>query len=203
MLTEQEKAEGWISLFDGGTLEGWDMTGKPEGWTVDDGAILCTVQGGAYLHTLERFGDFILKTEFKIDPGVNSGIFVRWGDLADPVQTGIEVQVLDTHGKEPATTHDCGAIYDLVPPTRNVCKPAGEWNDTVVTCNGSLISVEMNGEQIAEMDVDEWTTPQQNLDGTPNKFTTALKDFPREGHIGLQDHGGKVWYRNIELKKLS
>ena len=202
MLTDQEKEQGWISLFDGETLGGWAPLGSPEGWAVDDGCILCTVQGGQYLYTLAQFDDFVLKIDFKIAPKTNSGIFLRWKDLNDPVQTGIEIQVLDTHAKEPADAHDCGAIYDLVPPTRNVCKAAGEWNTTVITCDGSTISVEMNEEKIAEMDLDEWTTPNQNLDGTPNKFSTALKDFPRCGHIGLQDHGGKVWYRNAKVKKL-
>ena len=202
MLTQREKEEGWISLFDGKTLNGWGATGDPKGWTVDDGCILCTVQGGQYLYTKEQFADFVLAIDFRTEPKVNSGIFLRWGDLKDAVHTGIEIQILDTHGKTPTTTHDCGAIYDLVAPTRNTCKPAGEWNHAVITCNKSMLSVELNGEKIAEMDVDRWTTAGLNPDGTKNKFRYALKDFPRRGHIGLQDHGGRIWFRNIKLKQL-
>jgi hypothetical protein len=202
MLTEKEKSEGWISLFDGETLTGWAATGSDEGWCVDDGAILCTVQRGGYLYTLEQYEDFVLSIDFKIDQGVNSGVFVRWSDLKDPVNTGIEMQVLDTYGRENPGTHDCGAIYDLVAPSKQTCKPDGEWNTAVITCNESLITVELNGEEIAEMDVDRWTTPGKNPDGTKNKYKYAWKDMPRKGHIGLQDHGGKVWYRNIKLKKL-
>jgi hypothetical protein len=202
MLTGPEKAEGWISLFDGKTLNGWGTTGDWKGWKVDDGAILCTVQGGQYLYTREQFGNFILALDFKTDPKTNSGIFLRWGELSDPVQTGIEIQILDTYGKTPAGKHDCGAIYDLVAPTRNACKPAGEWNHTVITCNRNIISVELNGEKVAEMDVDRWTTPGMNPDGTKNKFKNAIRDFPRRGHIGLQDHGGRIWFRNIKLKRL-
>jgi hypothetical protein len=202
MSTEKEKAEGWISLFDGKTLKGWAATGSDEGWTVDDDAILCTVKGGGYLYTLEQYENFVLSIDFKIDAGVNSGVFFRWSDLKDPVNTGIEMQVLDTYGREKPGKHDCGAIYDLVAPGKQACKPAGEWNTAVITCNSNLITVQLNGEKIAEMDVDKWTTAGMNPDGTKNKFQYAWKDMPRKGHIGLQDHGGKVWFRNIKLKSL-
>ena len=202
MLTEKEKAEGWISLFDGKTLTGWAATGSDEGWTVDDGAILCTVKGGGYLYTLEQYENFVLSVDFKIDTGVNSGIFFRWSDLNDAVHTGIEIQILDTYGRENPGKHDCGAIYELVAPSKQTCKPAGEWNTNAIACNENLTTVELNGEKIAEMDVDQWTTPGMNPDGTKNKFKYAWKDMPRKGHIGLQDHGGKVWFRNIKLKPL-
>ena len=195
-------SEEWISLFDCETLNGWGATGSMDGWTVDDGAILCTVQGGQYLYTEDQFDNFVLEIDYKIEPDCNSGIFLRWGDLNDPVQTGIEIQVLDTYAKEPPNRHDCGAIYDLVAPTKQTMKPAGEWNNHVITCHDSILSVELNGESIVEMDVDEWTESGKNPDGTPNKFSTPLKDFPRKGHIGLQDHGGKVWYRNVRVKRL-
>src|ERR1044071_4155020 len=95
-LTEAEKAEGWKLLFDGQSLAGWGTTGKPEGWAVEDGAIACTVQGGKYLYSKEQFEDFTLSAEFKFEPKTNSGIFFRWSDLSDPVDSGIEMQVLDT-----------------------------------------------------------------------------------------------------------
>jgi len=202
MLSDKEKAEGWISLFDGKTLTGWAATGKDEGWTVDDGAILCTVKGGGYLYTPEQFGDVVLSIDFKIDKGVNSGIFFRWSDLKDAVHTGIEIQILDTYGREPTGTHDCGAIYDMLAPSKQACKPAGEWNNVLLTCDDNLITLDMNGERIIEMDIDKWDTPHKNPDGSRNKFKYAWKDMQREGHIGLQDHGGKVWFRNIKVKPL-
>lgn len=202
MLTEKEKAEGWISLFDGETLDGWAATGNDEGWTVDDGSILCTVQGGGYLYTLEQFENFVLSVDFKIDEGVNSGIFFYWSDLNDPVHTGIEIQILDSYGDDNPGKHHCGAIYDMVAPSKNVCKPAGEWNNTTITAKDSMVTVEHNGEKIAEMDMNKWSEPGMNPDGTKNKFKYAWKDMPRKGHIGLQDHGGKVWFRNIRIKSL-
>ena len=202
MLSEKEKSEGWISLFDGETLNGWGSTGNAEGWVIDDGSILCTVQGGKYLYTEEHYDNFTLSLEYKTDPKVNSGIFVRWADLEDAVQSGLEIQILDTHGKEPTDSHDCGALYDALGPTRNTCKPAGEWNEMIITCDGSIIAVSLNGEEIVRADVDEWDTAHQNPDGSRNKFGIPLKNFPRSGHIGIQDHGGKIWCRNIKVKPL-
>ncbi len=202
MLTEKERAEGWVSLFDGETLNGWGTTGDPDGWVVDSGSILCTVQGGRYLYTEEHYDNFVLSLEFKTEPKVNSGIFVRWADLADAVQSGLEIQILDTHGKEPADNHDCGALYDALAPTRNTCKPAGEWNEMRITCDGSLIAVSLNGEEIVRADLDDWDTAHQNPDGSRNKFGIPLKSFPRRGHIGIQDHGGKIWCRSLKVKPL-
>ena len=200
-LTPAEKAAGWKLLFDGKTLNGWKATGDSKGWAVEDGAIANLVKGG-YLATVDRFDNFALSLEFKVEPHANSGIFFRWADLGDPVQTGIEMQILDSYGVEKPGKHDCGAIYDCLAPTKNACKPAGEWNKVVLTCRGNLIWIDMNGKRIVYMNLDLWTTPHENADGSRNKFKTAYKDMPREGHIGLQDHGRKVWFRNVKIKPL-
>jgi len=202
MLTEKEKKEGWVSLFDGKTLTGWAATGNPKGWTVDDGCIFCAAQGGGYLYTLEQFENFILSVDFKIEKNVNSGIFVRWSNLKDPVHTGIEIQILDSYGKGEPGKHHCGAIYDMVAPSKDACKPAGEWNNTTITANHKMISVEHNGEKIAKMDINKWSEPGKNPDGTKNKFKYAWKDMPTKGHIGLQDHGGRIWFRDIKIRTL-
>jgi len=201
-LTPAEKAAGWVSLFDGRTLDGWAATGSDEGWTVEDNAIMCTVRGGGYLYTLNQYENFLLSIDFRIEEGVNSGIFVRWSDLQDPVNTGIEVQVLDSYGRGNPGKHDCGAIYDLVAPAKQACRPAGEWNHVLITCDQDIISVELNNEPVVEMDVALWNKPGRNPDGTKNKYKYAWSELPRQGHIGLQDHGGRVWYRNIAVKEL-
>ncbi|HEU4389376.1 MAG TPA: DUF1080 domain-containing protein [Blastocatellia bacterium] len=185
-LSYRSRSEtGWRQLFDGKSLKGWAATGNNEGWAVEDGAIACLVKGGDYLYTTEEFENFTLSAEFKVASGTNSGIFVRWSDLKDPVNTGIEVQVLDSYGK-PADKHACGAIYDIIAPARQTCKPAGEWNKVLITCNRSLVAVELNDQKIAQMDLDQWTAAGMNPDGTRNKFTRAYKDLPRKGHIGLR-----------------
>ena len=192
----------WISLFDGQTLDGWSTTGKAEGWVVEDGSIACLVQGGKYLYTLEQYENFVLSIDFKIAEKTNSGIFFRWSDLNDPVHTGIEIQVFDSYGQEILDTHTCGAIYDMVAPSSNPSKPAGEWNNIIITSVPNRIRIEKNGIQIAEMDVDQWNEAGKNADGSKNKFKYAWKDMPQSGHIGLQDHGGNVWFREVKIKLL-
>ncbi|MBN2449326.1 MAG: DUF1080 domain-containing protein [Lentisphaeria bacterium] len=194
-----ETAGEWKALFDGTSLDAW--TCKPGGWTIEDGAVALQPKGG-YLWSKERFGDFVLDLEFKVDSGTNSGIFIRTDRTNDPVQTGIEVQVFDSHGKPTGNKHMCGAIYDCLSPSANPMKPAGEWNHMVITCQANVIRIVLNETPIIDMDLDQWTTPNQNPDGSKNKFKTAYKDMPRAGHIGFQDHGKPVWYRNIRIRPL-
>lgn len=201
-LTAKEKGDGWKLLFDGQTLNGWKTTGKAEGWVVEDGALACRAMGGGYLYTEAQYGDFVLSTDYKVAKGTNSGIFFRWSDLKDPVNTGIEMQVFDSYGKASPGKHDDGAIYDIIPPAKNMSKPAGEWNHAVVTCKNNQVAIELNGAKVAEMDLDRWTEAGKNPDGTSNKFKRAYKELPRRGYIGFQDHGGQVWFRNVKIREL-
>lgn len=202
-LTDQEKQQGFSLLFDGKTLDGWDCTeAGSKGWALDNGAILHNLQGGGYLYTKERFGDFELKIDFMVDHGTNSGVFFRWDRLGNPVQTGIEMQVLDSAGHNPPDKHDCGAIYDVLAPSENAMKPALEWNTAIIKCRDSFVSVTLNGKSIIRTDLSKYKQPHRNIDGTRNKFRTPYADMPREGYIGLQSHTGKVWYKNIRVRKL-
>lgn len=190
--------DGWIDLFNGQDLTGW--IAKPGSWTVEDGIL--TRKGGGDIWSEQTFGDFTLDVEFKLDAGTNSGVFLRTANIEDCVQTGIEMQVLDSYGKPQPDKHDCGAIYDCLAPSKNMVKPAGEWNHVSITCRGSRIQVEMNGQPIIDMDLDRWTEAGKNPDGSPNKYQTAYKDMPRRGRIGFQDHGKPVWYRNVRVRPL-
>lgn len=201
-LTEEERRDGWQLLFDGATLDGWKVTGNPESWKVQGGAIACHAKKGGYLHTLEEYDDFALSLEYKVAKGTNSGVFFRWSNLKDPVHTGIEIQVLDSHGRATPGTHDDGAIYDLVAPSKNMSRPAGEWNRLVITAVDNRVEVAHNGEKVAEMDLNLYTEAGKNPDGSKNKFKYAFKELPRRGYIGFQDHGGGAWFREIKLKPL-
>jgi hypothetical protein len=204
-LTEQEKKDGWVLLFDGSTTKGW-MTPKEKPLPASH------VQEGSlnphpcdYMLTHEKVWDnFKLSLDFKISPGCNSGIFIRTFPLAprpgkDVGFNGLEVAVDDT---KTADYHDTGAIYDLSKPTKNAMRPAGEWNHIVITCNKNLIEIELNGEQVNRLDLDQWPEKYKRPDGTDHKFDVAFKDHPRKGHIGLQDHGNNCWYKNIKLLPL-
>ncbi len=197
----QARAPGsaWRQLFNGRDLAGWKCS--PGSWLVEDGALLR--KGGGDIWTEDLYGDFVLELEFKFAPQANSGIFFRTGDLADPVQTGIELQVLDSHGKTQPGKHDCGAIYDIMAPRVNAVRKPGEWNHVVLVCHGSFIAAAMNGERIISLDLNDWTQPRRNPDGSENKFRTAYREMPRIGHVGFQDHGTAVSYRNIRLKPLA
>ena len=200
----QTDAEGFTVLFNGKDLSNWQPATN---WTVEDGVIALkgrtdrAEHNDNYLWTPHPYGDFILELEFKVTRGTNSGIFIRTSDLYDPVYTGIEVQVTGPAPGRRLTKNSIGGLYDLVAAKANPLKPDG-WNRYVITCRGSRISIEMNGQLVTEADLDQWPEVGKNPDGTPNKFDRALKDFARTGYIGLQDHGSPVWYRNIRVKRL-
>jgi hypothetical protein len=144
----------------------------------------------------------VLSLDFKISGGCNSGVFFRTYSLTprqgrDVGFNGIEIAIDDTRG---AGYHDTGALYDLVKPTRNAMKPAGQWNHLVLTSDKNLITVELNGEVVTGMDTDEWPEKFRRPDGSPHKFDVAYKDHPRQGYVGLQDHGADCWFKNIKLK---
>lgn len=193
--------DGWKVLFDGKSLDAWNQKATG-GWTIDAEGNLAWQKGCGYIWTKEQFGNFVLDLEFKVSPKANSGIFIRTAKTGDPVQTGIEVQILDSVGQEKPGKHACCAIYDVLAPSKNAEKPVGEWNHVTITCNDNKIEVVLNGEKVIDMDLDQWTEPGKNPDGSKNKFKTAYKDMPRKGYIGFQDHGNPVWYRNIKIKEL-
>jgi hypothetical protein len=204
-LTDQEKQAGWRLLFDGKTTAGW-MTIKREPVperNVQDGSL--NPHPCNYMLVYDKpLDDFVLAMDFKLSPKCNSGIFLRTWPLTprtgrDIGYNGIEVAVDDT---QTADFHDTGAIYDLVKPTKNAMKPAGEWNHIEITCDDNRIMIVLNGEKVTHMDLDEWTEINKRPDGTPHKFDVAYRDHPRKGYIGIQDHGGDCWYRNIKLKSI-
>ena len=201
-LTAREKQDGWVLLFDGKSPAGWETGGKPLPAANIEGGAINPHKAGAYVtYYNEPFDDFLLSCDFKVSPGANSGIFIRTGNREDPVQSGFEIQIFDSAGKQPGK-HSCGALYDAVAPSAEVSKKAGEWNHIEITADRNLIKVVLNGKPVVDANLDRWTEAGKNPDGTANKFKTALKDFPRKGYIGLQDHNAPVWFRNIKVKKL-
>ncbi|MBC8354004.1 MAG: DUF1080 domain-containing protein [Planctomycetes bacterium] len=204
-LTDKERSEGWILLFDGAATTGW-MTPKSQrlhSKHVQDGSL--NPHPCDYMLVHEKVWDnFQLALDFKISPNCNSGIFIRTFPLQprpgkDVGFNGIEIAVDDTKTNG---LHDTGAIYDLVTPTKNAMKPVGDWNHIVVTCDHNRISVALNGDLVTQMDLDEWTEPNVRPDGSQHKFDIAYKVHPRKGYIGLQDHGSDCWYKNIKMRPL-
>lgn len=203
MLSSTEKAAGWQLLFDGQTFKGWGFTeSATETWAVQNNAMHFTGKGGAYAYTEQTFGNFEFKADFMVEKDTNSGIFFRWANLGDPVQTGFEMQVLDSAAKDVPDKHDCGALYDAKAPNSNTMKPAGQWNTADIKCLNSWVVISLNGKVVVSADLNNWATPHLNPDGTPNKYDAALKDWARAGHIGFQAHGHPVWYKNVMVRAL-
>ena len=205
VLTPGEKSAGWRLLFDGKTTADW-MTSdqKPPRTPVDQNSLNPHKSGHYMLVHTQQWSDFVLSLDFKISKGCNSGVFVRTSSLTprpgkDVGYNGIEIAIDDTPG---AGYHDAGAIYDLVKPSKNAMRPVSEWNHMVVTCNNNLIRVELNGDVVSTMDLDQFTAPNKRPDGSSHKFDVAWKDHPRKGYIGLQDHGSPCWFKNIKLREL-
>ena len=193
IASSAEKDDGFVPLFNGKDLTGWKTTGN---WMVEkDGTVTLKPRPGeegwqrydAYLTTERTYRDFILDLEFRILEEGNSGVFLRVGDPSSQVNTGFEVQILDTHGKEQVTNHDCGGVISAAAPSKNMAKPAGEWNHYVITCQGPQVKVVFNGERVIDLDLRQ----------------SPLQDRPLQGHIGFQDEAKRVWYRNVRIKELS
>jgi len=176
---------------------------KTGSWVFDENGVLTAKGGeghGLDIWTKDRYGNFVLDIEFKVEKATNSGVFIRTGSIQNWINTTIEVQI---HETTDGTPHgQCGAIYDCLSPSKSAVKGGGEWNHYVITCLDNKIYVELNGQQIIDMDLNQWKEAHKNPDGTPNKFTTAYKDMPRVGHIGLQYHGMPIWYKNLKIKSL-
>ena len=205
-LSDSEKKDGWLLLFDGKTTAGWMNSDRTTPRTpVQDGALNPHRAGHYMLVHTQQWENFRLSLDFKISQGCNSGIFVRTSSLTprpgkDVGFNGIEIAIDDT---KTAGYHDTGAIYDLVKPSRNAMKPVGEWNHLEVSCLGNRIEVVLNGEAVTRADLDLFVEPNKRPDGSAHKFDIAYKEHPLTGYIGLQDHGAPCWFKNLKLKPIT
>lgn len=195
--------DGFVALFDGKSLDGWftHPDNTRETWVADpETGVLGRNLRNGYIWSEKKYGDFILDLEYKLTRHCNSGVFFR-SDPNNPVQGGFEVQLLDSQGRD-LGKNDHGAIYDAVAPSSKPAGKVGDWDQLRIRVKGDIVRVWVNGTLVSEADLSKWTTPQQNPDGSKNKFKTALSDLPKIGHIGFQDHGHNVSFRNIFLKEL-
>ena len=204
-LTAQEKAAGWKLLFDGTSLAGWrayqSMT-PPAGWRASGGELIREAEGGD-LMTVEQFGDFELRLEWKISKNGNSGVMFRATTEGEfPYSTGPEFQVLDNaghkDGENPLTS--AGSNYAVHAPVKDVTKPVGEWNSIRLLAKGPHVEHWMNGVKLLEYEIG---SPDWEARVQASKFATMPGyGRARSGYIVLQDHGALVTYRNIKIRPL-
>ncbi len=189
-------------LFNGKDLTGW--VAEEGTWVAEPDGVL-QARSGKNIWTEEAFEDFILDLEFKVTKGTNSGVFLRNLDNKKWKHHGMEIQIQDSYGREPGK-HSCGALYDCLAPAGNMVYPPGQWNHLRIIAKKNLLDVVMNGERILTADLDLWTRPHLNPDGTKNKFPVAFKDVHRRaGYIGFQgrhNDNQPIWYRNIKITPL-
>ena len=173
---------------------------EESGWAFEEGELVARGKGDIWTKT--RYKDFILALEFKCEPDTNSGVFLRCGDLEDWLHTTIEVQILQNNEEYENPKWHCGGIFDCLEPMKQMVREPGEWNAYLIIARDNLLWVLLNQELVISMDLDRWTEPHKNPDGTRNKFRNALKDMPRVGHIGLQYHGQAIRFRNLMIQPL-
>ena len=200
-LSAEEIKEGFVSLFDGKTLDGWQ--GATKTYKVENGVLVCKKHGederitNQNLFTTKQFDDFVLRFEYKLEPGGNNGVAVRTPLEGRPSRMGIEVQLLDDYAeryKNLAPHQYNGSIYLLAPAKRGHLNRAGEWNRAEIMFNGRHAKVTLNGEVIVDVNLDK-------LDY--KKYLDLSKGRTRKrGYIGLLGHGSRVEFRNIRIKEL-
>lgn len=204
-LTEEQKQQGWQLLFDGQSPELWrgfKSEEFPVGWQVVEGTLHRADKAGDII-TKETFENFELSLDWKVAGPGNSGVFFGVSEEEDAVwKTGPEYQILnnDVHkdGQNPLTR--AGSNYALYPPSKDMTKPVGEWNQTRIVKNGNQVEHWLNGEKIVEYELysDDWE--KRVAESKFSKFANFGR--VKKGHIALQDHNDPVWYRNIMIKPL-
>ncbi|GAB3936559.1 3-keto-disaccharide hydrolase [Larkinella terrae] len=199
----------WITLFDGKSLAGWHSYLKPDvspKWKVEDGCIVLTEKGAGDLLTDNEYEDFELELEWKISEGGNSGIIYHVNEAPEfktADVTGLEMQVLDNErhpNAKQGADRTAGSLFDLYAPTDSLaCRPAGQWNKARIVVKQRKAEHYLNNRKIVEYALDgpEW---DHRISDSKFKNWTSLGKFPR-GHIALQDHGDRVWYRRIRIRE--
>jgi len=195
-LEKQVGKEGYKSVFNGKDFEGWG--GPIENYEVKDGAIVCKPHKGGTIHTNEEFSDFEVKVEFKLPPGGNNGLAIRYPGTGDTAYVGMcELQILDDTDPKYSKLDPrqyCCSIYGSVPAKTGYLRPLGDWNFEHAIINGHTIKVELNGYTVVDADV---STVKEFMHNSkhPGLMRTS-------GSFGFAGHSDPVQFRNIEIKKL-
>jgi hypothetical protein len=203
LTTAAVRAEDAVELFNGKDLDGWVVEGPVDYqdngvtrpiWTVHDGLIACAGNGYGFLrHDKHQYADFALHVEYRMAPQCNSGIGIRTvpydekhSEATRPAEACYEIQLLDDTGKPP-TKYSSGSLYRYVAPKVNAVKPSPEWNVVDVECVGPRIKIIINDQEVISVD-------QTTIEKTKNK--------PLKGYVCLQNHGGKIEFRNLRIREI-
>lgn len=194
-VTPEESKEGFVSLFDGCTLDGWQ--GDVKGYMIEDSTMIC--KPGGHLYTDKEYANFILRFEFKLPPGGNNGVSIRTplDSNLPSAYSGMEIQILDDDDPKYKELQPCqfhGSIYGVVAAKRGALKPVGQWNSEEIVADGGHIKITVNGKVVVDADI--------------SKIDKTLDDHEHpglhnaKGYIGWAGHGDPVAFRNVRIKEL-
>lgn len=187
--------EGFTSIFDGKSLDGWKATGKKEVWAAEDGKIVCKGGGGGWLLTEKEYGDFEFRCEYRWDKkGGNSGVALRAPFEGDPAYQGMEIQLIDDEGwpGKLADYQHTGSIYDVQPAKEAKNKPIGEWNTIRIVCQGRKVTVVQNDVELVNANLDDYKAKEKGHPGLKRD----------KGRVGFQSYNVRVEFRNVVIKEL-
>ncbi len=187
---EELDDQGFVPLFNGQDWSGWETTGN---WAFGpDGVLILQPKPRrfrlfpdykSFLWSKASYDDFVLDLEFKVPEQGNSGVFLR----SSSQRSYLQAQIRDSHGKaEPLGNDDCGAVVGVAAPSKNMSKPAGQWNRMIITCQQDRMQVELNGEEVISLDL------------TESQKTQTV----RSGRIGFENKNSPVSFRNVRIKEL-
>jgi HEAT repeat protein len=200
LLSEEEKSNGFKSLFNGKDLNHW--IGNKTDYLVDNNEIVVRPKQGNHgnLYSVDEYSDFIFRFEFKLTPGANNGLGIHTPLEGDAAYVGKELQILDDTAAiyadlEPYQYH--GSVYGVISPKKGYLKPIGEWNTEEVIIKGDAIQITLNGTVIVDGNMAE-ASKNGTLDGMDHPGLKRNK-----GHIAFLGHGSELQFRNIRIKDLS
>lgn len=199
-LSDEEIAGGFVSLFNGKNLDGWQ--GNKTDYYAENGELVVNPERGGHgnLFTEKEYGDFIFRFDFQLTPGANNGLGIRAPLEGDAAYVGMELQILDNTAPIYANLHEYqyhGSVYGVIPAKRGFLNPVGEWNSEEVIVKGPKVKVILNGETILDGDSKE-AGKNGTLDGNDHPGLKREKGF-----IGFLGHGSELKFRNIRIKDLS
>lgn len=187
--------EGFTSIFDGKSLDGWKPTGKKEVWAAEDGLIVCKGGGGGWLLTEKEYGDFEFRCEYRWEKkGGNSGVALRAPFEGDPAYQGMEIQLIDDEGwpGKLADYQHTGSIYDVQPAKEAKNKKIGEWNTVKIVCKGRKVTIVHNDVELVNANLDDYKAKFEKHPGLKRE----------KGRVGFQSYNVRVEFRNVWIKEL-
>ena len=195
-ILRKHGSAGFVDVFNGKDFTGW--AGPVDQYEVKDGAVVCQPRKGGTIYTKEEYADFVARLEYRLPPGGNNGLAVRYPGRGDSAYVGMcEIQILDDGAPRYARLDPRqfnGSAYGMVAVQRGYLRPTGQWNFMEVTARGPTLRVELNGTRVLETDLSKVTKYMGNS-AHPGKDRAS-------GHFGFCGHSDPVAFRKIQIKRL-